>query len=135
MIAAVGTYFANAGDKYTLKIFVGNSEVYSQDGVATHSGFETIKLNKKIAVNAGHKFSVQFQAKNLPLREDTRIHFKLGESMAYYTDGAIDDLGKFGKTACIKEYAIKNENPGANNSQYYKNNNITINSIFDTGFS
>ena len=128
LIAAVGTYFANAGDKYTLKIFVDNSEVYSQDGIATHSGFETIKLNKKIAVNAGHKFSVQFQAKNLPLLEDTRIHFKSRESMAYYTDGSIDDLGKFGKTACIKAYTIKNDNPGVNNTQYYKNSNITINS-------
>ena len=126
-ITAVGTYFANAGDKYTLKIYVDNSEVYSQDGIATHSGFETIKLNKKIAVNEGHKFSVEFQAKNLPLLEDTRIHFEPGNSMAYYTDGTIEDIEKFCKTACIKAYTIQNENPGVNNSQYYnKNSNLTI---------
>lgn len=129
LISAVGSYFVNAGDEYAVKIFVDDAEVYSQNGVASHGGFETIKLNKKIAVNAGHKFSVQIQAKNIPYLDDTRIHIENGKSMAYYTDGSVDDLGKIKKAAAIKAYTIKNDNPKESNSQYYnKNSNITISS-------
>ena len=129
LISAVGTYFVNAGDKYTVKIFVDGAEVYSQDGFATHGGFETIKLNKKIAVTAGHKFSVQIQAKNLPYLDDTRIHIENGKSMAYYTDGTVEDLGKLKKAAGIKAYTVKNDDPKESNTQYYnKNSNVTISS-------
>ena len=33
-------------------------------------------------------------SKAMPLLEDSRLHFESGKSMAYFTDGAMDDLGK-----------------------------------------
>ena len=107
LIKAVGTYFENPNEDYTIKVYVNNLLLYTQTGKSTHGGFETIKLNKQILVREGNKFSVEIQAKAMPLLEDTRIHFENGKSMAYYTDGAVDDLGKIGKAACIKVYAVK----------------------------
>ena len=126
LISAVGTYFNNAGEQYTIKVLVDDVEVYIQSGTSTHRGFETVKLNKKIAVNAGHKFSVQIQSKGIPLSEDSRVHFELGKSIVYYSRGS-EDLGKSNKAACIKVYTIANPNPEKDKSQYYnKNSNITI---------
>ena len=127
LIKAVGTYFENPNEDYTIKVYVNNLLLYTQTGKSTHGGFETIKLNKQILVREGNKFSVEIQAKAMPLLEDTRIHFENGKSMAYYTDGAVDDLGKIGKAACIKVYAVKS-NISEDKSQYYTKNNISIKS-------
>ena len=132
LINAVGTYFKNAGDDYTIRIFVDEGEVYSQSGKSTHAGFETIVLDKKVAVNSGHKFSVMIEAKNMPLLEKSRIHFEPDTSMAYYTDGIVDNFGKFNKTACIKVYTTENPNPEKAKTQYYdKNSNTEIYSNAD----
>ena len=128
MIKAVGTYFETPNEEYTIKIYVDNVAVYTQTGKSTYGGFETIKLNKQIAVSEGHNFSIEIQAKAIPLLEDTRLHFENGKSIIYYSDNTIDDLGKIGKTACIKAYTIKNNNPSEKgNTQYYSTDNITIN--------
>ena len=127
LINAVGTYFVDAGEEYTIKIFVDDGEVYSQSGTSSHGGFETIKLDKKVAVNAGHQFSVLIQSKNLPLLEKSRIHFEPKTSMAYYTDGSVDNFGLYNKTECIKVYTVENPNPEKSKDQYYdKNSNTTI---------
>lgn len=127
LIKAVGTYFENVGEAYIINVYVNGDVVHTQTGKSTHSGFETIKLNKQIAIHAGQQFSVGIQAKSMPLLEFTRIHFESGKSMAYYTDNYIDDLGKLGKTACIKVYTV--ENPDSEDkSQYYTNAPLTINS-------
>ena len=65
------------------------------------------------------------QSKNLPLLENSRIQFEPGKSMAYYTDNTYDDLGKFGKTACIKVYTVANPNPEKSKYQYYDKNSKT----------
>ena len=126
LISAVGTYFEKAGEQYTITILVDNSEVYTQRGISTHAGFETVKLNKKIAVSAGHKFSAQIQSKAVPLAENSRVHFETENSIVYYSKGKAD-LVKSGSTACIKVYTIPNPNPEKSVSQYYdKNSNITV---------
>ena len=107
LIKAVGTYFENPNEDYTIKVYVNNLLLYTQTGKSTHGGFETIKLNKQILVREGNKFSVEIQAKD--------------------TDGAVDDLGKIGKAACIKVYAVKS-NISEDKSQYYTKNNISIKS-------
>ena len=44
-----------------------------------------------------------------------------------YFDDETDDLGKLGKIACIKAYAVPNPNPEKSNSRYYtKDSNLTI---------
>jgi hypothetical protein len=128
LIKAVGTYFEKANEAYTIKVYVDGAAVYTQTGKSTRAGFETIKLAKQIAINAGHKFSVGIEAVKMPLLENTRLHFENGKSMAYYTDGYIDDLGKLGKTACIKVYTVLNTNPEGSKSKYYTKTNLIVNS-------
>ena len=117
LIKAVGTYFENPNEDYTIKVYVNNLLLYTQSGKSTHGGFETIRLNKQILVREGNKFSVEVLSKAMPLLEDSRLH----------TDGAVDDLGKIGKAACIKVYAVKS-NISEDKSQFYTNNNISIES-------
>ena len=127
LINAVGTYFENTGESYTIKVYVDDAVVYTQSGKSTHGGFETIKLAKQIAVNSGHKFSVGIEAKAIPLIEGTRLHFESGKTVAYYSDNTHEDLGKINKAACIKVYTVANPNPGESKSQYYsKDKNLTI---------
>jgi C1A family cysteine protease len=129
IIKAVGTYFNNTGESYTINVYVNGAIVYTQTGKSTHRGFETIKLDKQISLSACDQFSVGIQTKLLPLLEDTRIHFESGKSMAYYADGYIDDLGAYGQVACIKVYTVVDPNPNGSNSQYYiKDTNLTVKS-------
>ena len=128
LISAVGTYFENADEDYTIKVYVNSALAYSQTGKSTHGGFETIKLDKQIVVNAGIEFSVEIQAKALPLLEDTRLYFEKGKSMAYYADKTVDDIGKLGQAVCIKVYTVKTNITGKNNSKYYSKSNLTIKS-------
>lgn len=127
LIKAVGTYFKNADEEYTIYIYVDGAIVYTQTGKSTHGGFETIKLDKAIAIDDDSQFSVGIQSKSMYIFEDTRIHFESNKSIAMYPDKSIKDLGKEGKTACIKVYTVENPNPDESKSQYYtKNSNLTI---------
>lgn len=129
LIKAVGTYFSNVDEAYTINVYFEGELVYTQTGKSTHIGFETIKLAKPIAIYAGNQFSVGIKTRYMPLLEDTRIHFESENSMAYYTDGYMDDLGKLGKTACIKVYTVWNLDSEGSSSKYYtKNTNFTVQS-------
>ena len=130
LISAVGTYFEKANEKYTITVYVDGKSVYTQSGASDHGGFSTIKLNKKIAVNYGHEFSVEIKAKSMPLMEDTRIIFeKASRSILYNPDGTAQDLALEGQTACIKVYTFTNTNPQKTKTQYYsKNKKVTVKS-------
>ena len=129
LISAVGTYFETPGEKYTVTIFVDGKAVYSQSGSSTHGGFETIKLNDKLAVNFGHKFSVEIKTKQMPIMSQSRLHFEKGNSIVYYPDKSSDDLILKNSTASIKVYTFSNENPTKTKSQYYdKNKKVTVKS-------
>lgn len=127
LISAVGTYFEKVGQKYVITILVDGKEIYTQSGVSTHAGFETIKLNKKIAVNEGHKFSVQIISKSIPILEKSRIHFEFGNSLIFDNVDSWDDFAKYNRTACIKVYTVTNPNPEEAKYKYCsKGNNVTI---------
>ncbi|MBQ2831559.1 C1 family peptidase [Methanobrevibacter sp.] len=129
LISSIGTYFNTANENYTITIYVDGKAVYSQSGASTHGGFETIKLDKKIAVNYGHEFSAEIKERSVPLLEDTRLHFENGRSFVYHSDNTIEDLASLGMTACIKVYTFTNENPEKTKNQYYaKNNKVKVKS-------
>ena len=129
LVSAVGTYFETANENYVITVYVDGKAVYSQNGTSDHAGFSTIKLNKKIAVNYGHKFSVEIKEKSVPLIGDTRIIFEKGNSIIYYPDNTSEDLGLFKQAACIKAYTFKNNNPQKSQTQYYtKNSMVTVKS-------
>lgn len=129
LISAVGTYFEKANENYKITIYVDGKSVYTQSGKSTHGGFSTINLNKQIAVNQDHEFSVEIKAKALPLLEDTRIHFEKNKTVVYYVDGSYEDLGPAGIAACIKAYAFTNPNPGKTKAHYNtKDNKVTVKS-------
>ena len=91
--------------------------------------YQTIKLNKQIAVNQGHEFTVKITAKQVPYMEDTRIIFAKGNSFVYHPDKTIEDLALSNLTACIKVYTFTNPNPKKTQSQYYsKSNKLVIKS-------
>ena len=127
LIKAVGTYFKDANDDYTITIYVDGAIVYTQTGKSTHGGFETIKLDKPIAINKGTQFSVGIKEKSMYIIDDTRLHFESEKSIAVYPNKTVEDLGKEGKAACIKVYTVENPNPDESKSQYYtKNSNLTL---------
>ena len=55
IIAAVGTYFETVGSPYTISVYIDGRMVYSQSGKSSHAGYETVKLNKYIAVDENLK--------------------------------------------------------------------------------
>ena len=126
LVSAIGTYFLTANESYTITIYVDGESVYTQSGVSTHGGFATIKLNKQIAVNYGHEFSVEIKSKNVPLIEDTRIHFKKGSSFLIYSNNTVADLGALGIAACIKAYTFTNPHPEKTKTYYYNKNSTLI---------
>ncbi len=128
LITAVGTYFIDAGEEYTVTIYVDGAAVYTQTGKSTHCGFETIRLDKQIAIKPGHQFSVGMQSKCMPVLQKSRIHFENGKSMAFFTNGEIEIFGETA-TACIKAYTVVNPYPECSKTKYYtKNANFTAQS-------
>ena len=103
IIAAVGTYFENAKTKYTISIFLNNSLAYSQSGKSTHAGYETVKLNKYIAVDPNSTFEIRITSSSVPIVDNTRSIFVSGVN--YVFDGnKVIDLAKLNKIAPIKAY-------------------------------
>ena len=103
IIAAVGTYFENAKSKYTISIFLNNRLAYSQSGKSTHAGYETVKLNKYIAVDPNSTFEIRITSSSVPIVDSTRSIFVSGVN--YVFDGnKVVDLAKINKIAPIKAY-------------------------------
>ena len=125
LIAAVGTYFKEANQDYKITIFVNGKEAYSQSGKSKFSGFETIKLDKKVAVGNNSKFSVEIQTKYAPIIENSRQYFEAG--MSIYKNGEETiDFSTQGKALSIKVYTFKNNNNVSNPTQHYNPNKTTI---------
>lgn len=124
-VAAVGTYFYAANQNYKITIFVNGKQVYTQSGKSKFKGFETVKLNKKVAVGKNAKFTVQIQTKYAPVILNSRQYFEKGTSI--YQNGAdITDYSMEGKTLCIKAYTFKNNNAASNPTQHYNPNKAVI---------
>ncbi len=125
MVAAVGTFFYTANQNYKITIFVNGKQVYTQSGKSKFSGFETVKLNKKVAVGKNANFTVQIQTKYAPVLENSRQYFFNGNSI-YQNGDEIIDYSAQGKAVCIKAYTFKNDNAASNPTQHYNPNKAII---------
>ena len=123
-IAAVGTYFEEPNEDYEIIISINDCEVYTQKGKSSFMGYETIKLNTYVAVNAGDKFSIEMRRQSLPLIMTTRQHFEAETSVQYTPEGTVD-LTKYGRVAAIKAYALP-ANFTAQNVNVYYSPSITV---------
>ncbi|WP_407413741.1 C1 family peptidase, partial [Methanobrevibacter sp.] len=106
LIAAVGTYFYEEGEKYNLEIYVNNKLKFSQNGTAPFEGYHTIKLNKNISIEENDNFTVVMTKKYVPLLENSRQHFENNTSFVDFGKGYYD-LAPMGETASLKVYTIE----------------------------
>jgi len=101
-LSAVGTYFLDTNDNYTLEIYVNDELKLSQNGSSPFGGFHTVKLNGEIPVKEGDNIKVLMEKKYVPLIRNTRQNFPTKESFSII-DGELTDLSK--ATASLKVYA------------------------------
>ena len=118
LICAVGTYFPESGIDYTASVLVNGKVVYSQSGKSSYSGYNTIKLDKGVAVNKGDVFAVQIKAPQVPFVTDVRHHIPSNASFAVIGDKKIW-LGNFNQIACLKAYTVANPINVSNAVKYY----------------
>ena len=118
IIAAVGTYFETAGSPYTISVYVSDRMVYSQSGKSSHAGYETIKLNRYIAVDENSTFEIRIKSASVPYVKNSRSIVM--DKVNYIYDGNEKiDLGKRGYYAPIKAYTYHNSLITRNILKYY----------------
>ena len=105
LITAVGTYFNDSNVNYTITITREDNDTYTQSGMSTHYGFETIKLNKTFAVKANQTVTVKITTNNLPIMSDTRLKHVENRTFSQENDET-EDLSETDEIACIKMYTI-----------------------------
>ena len=130
IIAAVGTYFETAGSPYTISIYVNDHIAYSQSGKSTHAGYETVKLNKYIAVDSNSTFEIRIKSKSVPISKTTRSICVPGVNYAIIDDEKID-LTSEDYIAPVKVYTYHNSNITRNIAKYYDNLNETIFTVYN----
>lgn len=118
LISAVGTYFSESGASYKILIKVNGNLVYSQSGKSSLRGYETIRLDKSIAVKKGDTFHVEIQTKFAPIHDDSRYIIPNGVSFVDYGDG-FEDISADNEFASIKVYAVPNTIIANNSVKYY----------------
>ena len=126
LIGAVGTYFINDNTSYTIKVKVNGNLVYSQKGKSAYYGFQTIRLNKTVAVNKGDKFSVEIEVDNnrVPCVYNSRLFFQKNHSVVDTPKGK-EELANRGITASIKVYTLNNPN-NVSGVKVYSNNKTNL---------
>ena len=118
LISAIGTYFDKANSSYKIVISVNGAQVYSQSGKSTVRGYETIKLNKAIAVNKGDKFRIEIQGKFAPVSSLSYFPLQKGVCLVDYGEG-FEDIGIDGNVVSIKAYFIPNSVIANHSVKYY----------------
>ena len=103
IIAAVGTYFESAKSPYTIKIFLNERPVYTQSGKSSHAGYETIKLNKYVAVDPNSTFEIRIKSTSMPFVEGVRTPIVSGVNYMI-VNGKVIDLATKNVIAPIKAY-------------------------------
>ena len=130
IIAAVGTYFETVGSPYTISVYVDGRMVYSQSGKSSHAGYETVKLNKYIAVDENTTFEIRIKSVSVPIVGNSRSI--LMPNVNYIiNDGKKMDLGKYGRFAPIKVYTYHNSMITKNVVNYYDNATETIFTVYN----
>ena len=103
LISAIGTYFYDAGEKYSFDVYVNDVLKLSQNGSVTFAGFHTIKLENEIPVKLGDNFTVIMTKKSLPLLNYSKVYFKSNTS--FYNNGhGWKDASLENLTAILKVY-------------------------------
>ena len=108
VIAAVGTYFYNPNEEYTVEIEVNGNKLYTQTGVSKYYGYHTIKLDNYVSIKKGDNFTAIITSDYIPVCKETRVLFKKGSSSLYY-GGQIYDLSEEGQVACLKVYTLPDD--------------------------
>ena len=130
IIAAVGTYFETVGSPYTISVYVDGRMVYSQSGKSSHAGYETVKLNKYIAVDENTTFEIRIKSVSVPIVGNSRSI--LMPNVNYIiNDGKKMNLGKYGRFAPIKVYTYHNSMITKNVVNYYDNATETIFTVYN----
>lgn len=76
LIAAVGTYFEKANTPYKVSIYINEFLTYTQSGRSHHAGYETIKLDQFIAVDANSTFEIRIVSSSVPIVDNLRMPVK-----------------------------------------------------------
>ena len=120
LIAAVGTFFQNAGDEYQISIAVNDIDVYVQNGVSKFGGYETINLDKFIQIKKGDSFVVVFKNKMYYV-DNLRIHLQKNQSFVSTDGNDWADLMGQDIVAVVKAYTVSDFNITKNLVKYYGN--------------
>ena len=130
IIAAVGTYFETAGSPYTISVYVNNRIAYTQSGKSSHAGYETVKLNRYIAVDENSTFEIRIKSASVPYVKNSRSILIPGVNYII-SEGKIIDLGNKGYYAPIKAYTYHNINITKNIVRYYDKSTETIFAVYN----
>ena len=106
LIRAVGTYFKEEGESYSLEIYINDELVHTQNGTAPFRGFHTIKLDKEFPVKADDVVMALITKQSIPLVNESRQHYIYNMSFVNRGDKWID-IYKENKTISLKVYTEK----------------------------
>ena len=120
LISAVGTYFYNASQEYSLEIYVNNVLKLTQNGTSPFSGFHTIRLTKEILVKTDDNFTVIMTTSSMPILNVSRIHFPQNTSFVNVGDGW-RDVTLDNMTVVLKVYTKDSAIYGEDLVKIYKN--------------
>lgn len=107
ILAAVGTYFNQAGVNYTIQIEVNGEVALTQNGVSPYYGYHTIKLNQYIPIKEGDEFSIYISSNAIPYSTPARVHYEEEISFSDYGGEMMDIYEVAGIVACIKAYTLE----------------------------
>ncbi|PWB86903.1 C1 family peptidase [Methanobrevibacter thaueri] len=130
IIAAAGTYFETAGSPYTISVYVDGRMVYSQSGKSSHAGYETVKLNRYIAVDANRTFEIRIKSASVPIVKNSRSITQKDVNYVI-SEGKKIDLGSRNYYAPIKAYTYHNSEITKNVVNYYDNATETIFTVYN----
>ena len=102
-ISAVGTYFNEKDENYTLEIYVNGALKLTQSGKSPFRGFHTIKLGKYVPLKAGDNFTVVMKTHSIALLNESNQKFPVNVSFMKQ-GGEWIDLSARKMTASLKVY-------------------------------
>ncbi len=126
IISAVGTYFENAGSPYEVYVYVNNYLVHEQKGKVDHAGYNTIKLDKNLYVDANSSFEVRFVADSTPITVKVRSPMGINVNYAINAAGTRLDPSDENIVVPVKVYTYRNPGIVNNIVKYYSNESVTV---------
>ena len=103
LISAVGTYFKDEGEAYSLEIYINSKLTLTQNGTGPYHGFHTIKLEKEIPIKNSDNFTVIMTKQSIPTITDSRQHYLKNQSFVKDSE-KWDDTSLNSETVSLKVY-------------------------------